>query len=322
MATTLQEQIGVDDLGGDRFASRVNPGRMGNAQNIAYGGCAMGNGISAACSTVPPGYLLYSVTGNYLGPALTDRKLKCSVRRVRDTRTFATRLVEVSQDQDDGEPRLCMIMLADFQVKEKASLLVYSAPPSMEYSPVERCPDKNERAAEMVREGIIPEKLARLYIATFGFNDVFFETRLTPESVASNNLHGVARKAKTPQDHLPITSKTSADWFRTRQPVDRLTDAYASLGFVLDGALSFIPLTHSQRFLDDASACSSLDFALRFFTADIKLANWHLREIKTVVGGDGRTYTEGRLWDSEGNMVANMTQQSIMRPPKVAKASL
>lgn len=322
MATTLQEQIGVEELGGDEFVSRVNPARMGNAQNIAYGGCALGAGISAACSTVSPEYLLYSATGNYLGPALTDRGLKCSVRRVRDTRTFATRLVEVSQDQDDGRPRLCMIMLADFQVKEAASLLVYSAPPSMAYSPVEKCPDSRERAWEMVREGIIPEKIAKLYIATFGFNNVFFETRLTPEGVASNNLYGVARKAKTPQDHLPFTSRTSADYFRARRPVDRKSDVFASLGFVLDGAVSFIPLTHSQKFLDEASACSSLDFALRFFTGEINLGDWHLREIKTVVGRDGRTFTEARLWDSDGNMVANMTQQSIMRPLKVAKAAL
>ena len=82
----------------------------------------------------------------------------------------------------------------------------------------------------------------------------------------------------------------------------------------MDGALSFLPLAHNAMFLDDAGACSSLEFAFRLFDTDLDLTRWHLREMKTVTGGNGRTYSESRLWDSEGNMVANMTQQSILRP--------
>ncbi|KAL0931496.1 acylthioesterase ii [Colletotrichum truncatum] len=314
MATTLEEQVSVDQLGPEQYVSRVKPARMGNARNIAYGGCAMGCGISAAYDSVPSKYLLYSVTGTYLGPALTDRKLKFSVRKIRDTRTFATRLVEISQDQDDGQSRPCMIMLADFQVKEPASMLVYSPPPSMTYSPPEKCLDIHQGTAELVRRGVATEEMGKAYLATFGFNSIFFETRATPEGVATNNLHGMARKAKTPQDGLPLTSKTSADWVRCRHPLPRLKDRFAGLGFLLDGALAFIPLTHSQMFLTDTAACSSLDFALRFFTGDLDLDKWHLRELKTVAGSDGRTYTEARFWDRDGNLVANMTQQSIMRP--------
>ncbi|KAK2011737.1 acyl-CoA thioesterase II [Colletotrichum eremochloae] len=323
MAATLQEQVAVDDVGSDQFVSRANPARMGNAANIAYGGCTISIGVQAACSTVPAKYLLYSATGNYLGPALTDRKLRCSVRRVRDTRTFATRLVEISQDQDDGKPRLCMIMLADFQVKEEKSLLVYSTPPSMSYSPPEQCLALEEMAQGLLRRGTVTEKLVKLFMASFGLNERFFETRGVPETVAPNNLFGMAKTAKTPQHDLDLTSKTSAHWFRCRHPIGRLQDRFAGLAFLLDGALSFIPLTHSNKFLDDAGPCSSLDFALRFFTGDIDLDKWHIREIKTITGNDGRTYSEARLWDREGNMVAIMNQQSIMRPPKgLTRASL
>ncbi|TDZ73338.1 hypothetical protein CTRI78_v001248 [Colletotrichum trifolii] len=320
---TLQEQVAVDDAGSDVFVSRVLPDRMGNARNIAYGGCALGNGISAAYETVSPNYLLYTVTGNYLGPALTDRKLICSVRRVRDTRTFATRLIEISQDRDDGKTRPCMILLADFQVKEKTSMLVYSAPPSIRYSPAEACPNIQDGTADLVRRGVVSEQQRQAYLKTFGFNDRLVESRLTPEGVSSNNLLGLAKKAKTPQEDLPITSKTSAEWFRSRHPIDRPQDRFAGLGFVMDGAIAFIPLTHNRMFLDDSSACSSLDIALRFFTGDLDLDKWHLREWKTSSGSDGRTYSEARLWDDAGNMVASMTQQSIMRPAEVpARASM
>ena len=113
-----------------------------------------------------------------------------------------------------------------------------------------------------------------------------------------------------------MTDKTSAEWIRVRHPVNSPQDRFACLAFVMDGALAFIPLTHSNMFLDDAAATSSLDFALRFFTGEVEPSKWHLRELKSVVGGDGRTYNEARIWGEEGNMVASMTQQCILRPHK------
>jgi acyl-CoA thioesterase len=90
----------------------------------------------------------------------------------------------------------------------------------------------------------------------------------------------------------------------------------------MDGALSFIPLTHSKMSLHDAGACSSLDFALRIMSNKIDMREWNFKEMKTIHGSDGRTYSEGRLFDRKGKMVAIMNQQSILRPKKVEKASL
>lgn len=313
MAATLAEQVGVDPSGPDRFVSRANPGRMGNAANIAYGGCAIGLAIQAAYQTVGPAYLLYTAMGNYLGPAFTDRKILCSVRRLRDTRTFATRQVELSQVLDDGSTRMCMSVLADFQVKEKASMLEFSAPPMREYSPPDKCAETKEVAAAMVEKGLLRRELAEMYKTTFGMKNRFMETRLCPEGVPAQNLMGMA-KSGTDQDHLPITSKTWADWTRVRHPTNGATDKFAALGFIMDEALSFLPLTLSNRPLYDAGACSSLDFAIRFFTSEFDLSQWNFREMNTVAGRGGRTYSEARFWDQEGNMVADMTQQSIMRP--------
>lgn len=319
MASTLDEQLSVVEVGKDEFISKSDPGRMGNLNNIAYGGCAIGVGIEAAGRTVPEGHYLYSVMGNYLGPALTDRKLKCTVRRVRDTRTFATRIVELGQEQDNGKMRLCMSILADFQIKEKASLLEYSAPPDRKYSPVEKCQTALENIEDLVKKGVVPEMHAEAYKDQFDLMGRFCEVRPTPEGVVAHNLNGLAKKAKTPHDGNPLTSKTSADWFRSRHS---MKDNYAGLGFVMDGALSFIPLAHNNMFLDDAAACSSLDFALRFFTTDIDMSRWHMREMKTIAAGNGRTYSESRLWDQQGNMVAVMSQQSILRPVPDEKSKL
>jgi acyl-CoA thioesterase len=40
---------------------------------------------------------------------------------------------------------------------------------------------------------------------------------------------------------------------------------------------------------------------------------WCLRERKVLAAGRGRTYSEGRLWDGEGALVASMTTQCILR---------
>lgn len=44
---------------------------------------------------------------------------------LRDTKTFATRRVVVSQRRPDGQPRPCMELIADFHVEEPA-LMMYS----------------------------------------------------------------------------------------------------------------------------------------------------------------------------------------------------
>jgi len=322
MSAPLTDQLSLREISPGEFESNHNPRRMGNTANIAYGGWTLAIAANAAYQSAPPSYHLYSMLGHFLGPALTDRKLFCAVRKIRDTRTFATRQVEVSQAQDDGSRRLALFAVADFQVREKASLLTYSAPPSKPYSNFENSPTMESRLQSMIQAKIIPQKVADVHNVVFSLLAQFFDQRPCPESISTQNLKGMAKHVKTAQDHLPLTSKTSADWFRAKDTLETEVQQFPTLAFAMDAAISFVPLTHSHKFLDDAAACSSLDFALRIFSNDVNLNDWHLREQATVTGAEGRTYTEARLWDRDGNMVASMTQQCIMRPKPGIKSSL
>ncbi|RAH86627.1 acyl-CoA thioesterase II [Aspergillus japonicus CBS 114.51] len=321
-ARTLAEHISVEQIGPNVFQSRYKPEKMGNAANIAYGGCALGVAVNVACQTVPSQYLLYSVTGHFLAPVSTEQKLTCSVRRLRDTRTFATRQVEITQEQPDKTSRLCMIILADFQKAGERAMLSYFTPPDRTYSPPEACRTPQEIGTDMVRRGVLTEEAFSQYTTLFSLIARFFETRQTPEGVSGQNFNGMAKAHPTGQDALPLTARTSADWFRVRDPMHHGSEEYAGLAFVLDAFLSFLPLAHSGMFLDDAGACASLDFSMRVFSSDWGLEKWHLRELKTVAGADGRTYTEARMWDQSGRLVANMTQQCILRPKREPKAVL
>jgi acyl-CoA thioesterase II len=324
LAATLPEQVSLEKLADDYYVTLFNPDKMGNTANIAYGGCTLAAGVNAAYETVSPEYHCFSIMGNYLGPALTDRKLYCKIRRIRDTKTFASRQVEISQVQDDESHRTCVILFAEFQRQEPAILLSYSAPPSRQYSLVKGSPTKAENIDALVKAGKVPEQMVKVFNKVFGLMERFWEGRPVPEAIMSQNLYGMAKHLPTTQDHLPLTSKTSAEWVRSKSKLVKEADQVSALSFYMDGALSFIPLSHSHMFLQDAGACSSLDFALRIFSNKVDLNEWHLKEMKTHNGAEGRTYSEGLLWDEKGNMIASMTQQSVMRPPakKSPKASL
>lgn len=306
--------------GENTFESQNVADKMGNLANIGYGGSTLAFAINAASATVEPNYRLYSALGNFLGPVLTDRKMNCTVSRLRDTRSFATREVRVSQDYPDGKSRLVLTMLADYQVPEPASVLAYSAKPSISYAPVAQTVPAAEHRQRQFEAGVIKKGEQVLFDRLFSAMGRYFEHRPCPEGVASQNLAGLAKHVKTTQDHLSLPEKTSADWYKHRKPLATQTENLCAMSYLMDGMVSFVPLTHSHRALSDAGSCSSLDFALRVFSNDVSLDKWHLRELKTVRGGNGRTYSEGRIWDEDGNMIANMTQQSILRPVAVKAA--
>ena len=305
------EQLAFKELGENSWTTIHPPQRMGNALPIAYGGYALAVACKAACLSVPDGYQIYSFMGNYLGPAMTDRPLLAQTRTIRQTRTFATRHVEVSQTQDDGQSRVCLFATADFQAKEK-SMFEYSRAPSKKYSSHANLPSSIETAHNLLGAGKIDQKQHDTFVRAFSVSASLFDVHPCPEGVFAQNLSGLAKHLAHSQDTIPLPQRTTADWFRSSSPLTTRVDHLAALTFYTDGALSFCPLSFSHQYLDDSAACSSLDFALRFF-GDVDMNAWQLREISTHVGSGGRTFSECWVWDEQGRAVACMSQQSIMR---------
>ena len=293
------------------FESIHKPEKMGNLANIAFGGNTLAVAVNAALQTIPPGFFLYSALGNYLGPAFTDRTLQCKVRDVRTTKTFATRHVELSQVQKDGKRRLCLFLSADFQAAEPASLLTYSRPPMMSYSTVEDSPTIEENRQDCLKQGIVDEETVELHKDIFGFCERFIHRRPCSEGFITQNLTGLAKKGTpTTQDHLPLPERSSGDYFKSKHVLTTAAEHTAALAFVMD--MGMLALT--GRSMDEVGSQSSLEFALRVFSNELDLNAWCLRELSTVVGGDGRTYNEAQVWDGRGRMLCNMTQQCLLRP--------
>ena len=313
MSMNITDSLAVRQVSANRYESLRFPEKMGNSANIAFGGCTLGVAAAAVHEGVSEPYRLYSFTGQFLGPALTARKLMCTVREVRKTRSFITKVVEVSQKQDNGSERTCLIALADFHTIEPASLLIYSKHPSTEHSSVQNSPSVAEHRQNLVRSGATSAESAELHTKAFGLMAKFFDNKICPEAINGQCLVGFGTAAKTTQDHLPLVERTAADWIRCRQPLETPGQHASSLAFVMDAAISFLPLTLSGLSLSDAGACSTLDFSLRFLTNEVNINEWHLREWRTIAADGGRTYSEAQLWDQDGKMVVSMTQSSILR---------
>lgn len=313
MASTLNSQLAIEQLDDGEFVSRECPSSFGNPAGLAYGGCTLGVATRAAHATAPEGYNLYSLVGQFLGPASTESRLFCSVERTRDTRTFATRRVVVRQRLPDGRARTCLEALADFHAEEPA-LLRYSARPTARYSG----PGGSRAAEDLVGSAAAREGGGGLLDGDPASDarrafDACLELRYCPEGMAAQTVVGLAPALPTDQDGRGVAERASAEWVRARgPPLASAGERAAAHAFYMDG-LPFTAVAHSKLRPSDVAASLTLDFALRVFAPEVDLTAWHLRERRTAAAGLGRAYCEGRLWDERGNLVACMTQQSILR---------
>ncbi len=279
----LKDQIAVKPLE-DHYVSVLPPTRMGDLADWAYGGNILAVAVSAAYATITTGHHLYSICGHFVRPASPSYKLICRVERIRDTRTFQTRHLRLYQNGPSGE-QLCLIATADFHIEESAELVNYSARPHEWTSPPRT--SKTESTSEH-----------GLYRNIDPFTDV--QTLHTN----SNN------KEKDIPDII------SAENFRINGPLPTEADQIAALAFYMDRGLAYIPANHAGRSLFDASACATLDFALRLATHRFDLGDWHNSEKRTCRAGGARAFSEGRVFGGDGRLLASMTQETILRPKR------
>lgn len=313
---TLMKLTAVNEISDNVFASESFPQTLGNILPIGYGGCTTAIAVRSAYQTVDDGFHAISVLGSFHGPTKVDRNLKCHVFKTRQTRTFATRRVVVSQTQDDGSDRMCAEMFVDFHVSENGPF-EYSTPPSKEYRIQPLDPQKtatgSEVAYELVEKGRLHKKVADFQLKAYSMTESLYEIRMCRDGVFGQNCWGTAKNLVTAQDDRKIYDKTSADWFRAREQLNTEADNVAALAWHLDGGLSFMPLFHDHKSLFDAGPATTLDFALRILRPEVRTDAWLLRELKTIGAHGARTYSESRVWNEAGEMVAVMTQTCICR---------
>lgn len=207
-------------------------------ENIAYGGATTSMAVAAAFKTVKAEFHLYSLLGYFLGPSLTDRHVTCNVYRSRDTKSFATRRVVLTQLLDDGSDRKCLELIADFQRKEPAAAMEFLPPTSRQYLHPSQAPNTEALRDQFVAKGLLTKTQGNLLDSMFSLSKKFFETVPCVEGITGQNMMGFGKALPTDQDHLHITDKVSAEWFRARGVLPSTAEQMSALAFNMDGGLS------------------------------------------------------------------------------------
>lgn len=317
----LSELLDVFQSGNDEFTSTHLPFHATPNTSVAYGGCTTGLAIRSAFKTITkPDLHLYSVMGAFHGPTLTNRPAICRVTRTRDTKTFASRRIEVCQKQDNGTERTCADIFVEFHVSEDA-MMNFSATPTRNYGNDPEDPSTSISGAEMLAEALA--KGQDTLLAAGGYVQMLdFQVRICEMRLCRDGLPGNPITSGKSQEHLSITEKASAEWIRSWHPLKDEAENIAALVSIMDSGLTPLPLILESKNLFEPSACSTLDFSLRIMLPGIQMHKWHLRERKTVAAAVGRTYGESRVWDEDGNLVVVASQSSILRPRKEKEAKI
>jgi acyl-CoA thioesterase II len=335
------------------YQSIAKPVSMGNTLPIAYGGYTCALAIQAAFHSLPgstkeeqSSWAIYSANGLFLGPTTTESPIQYAVTKLRDTRSFATRSILASQ-QVNGKERSCFTILVDFTRKvpsagpphREAKLpFSYSASPLQSYPHPDKLQELWEVAEGRVKRGAMSERDFDALKFVFGLSRKVSTSKMITGGIFDETSYGIVPKRDTAKQlSTPdLTQRRNVDYFKARDtlvPTESKDKSDGSLplmasaiqasylAFVLDGALAFYPLSENGLALQDAGACSTLDFALRFHDDEYDLQDWHCREMRTYCADRDRTFSESLLYNLQGKLMVSTTQQCVLRSKPISSSN-
>jgi acyl-CoA thioesterase-2 len=250
-----------------------------------FGGQQLGQALVAASNTVEPDRFIHSMHGYFLRSGDMDLPITYSVDRIRDGRSFSTRRV---QSYQNGEPLFSSIY--SFQIAEKG----------LEHQ-------------DSLPEGIPePESLPKLIDLVSGMDDPSaqywakarpFDMRHIEKSIYFY-VEG---------EHVAH----QAIWFRT---IDTLPDDQvlhnAALAYASDySLLEPIYRRHGLVWSHPGLMAASLDHAM-WFHRPARVDEWLLYVQDSPNARGARGLSLGKIFNRQGELVATVAQEGIVRIPK------
>ncbi|WJY68183.1 acyl-CoA thioesterase [Corynebacterium auris] len=248
-----------------------------------FGGHVAGQALVAATRTVGEAMRVHSLHGYFLRAGAANSETIYRVSRPRDGRSFATRTVEAVQE---GE--VIFSMQASFHVTTD------SGPDHQD--PMRKVPPPNEVDPEIARA------VQRFQGLSSEWSD--WDFRLVPPEEF---------------EHDKNASGQQLVWFKSKVPLpDEDTFHVCTLAYMSDMTLLYTALIpHPGRQVQLASLDHAIWF-LRPFRAD----DWLLYDQSTPSAHHGRGLTQGKIYDSAGNLVAVCMQEGLTRDLREGAASV
>lgn len=268
-----------------RYSGGTQPGGMGRV----FGGQVIAQALQAAQASAPERMSAHSLHAYFLRGGTEGLNTHYEVSCDLDGRSFANRRVVARQ----GEA-VILTLTASFQRPEDGLSHQDAAMPDVP-PPEELMPDADQRRAMVERAGDRMSEAQRALV-------------LRPRPIEMRTvgkLHWMNTEPSPPHAH---------SWFRTVAPLPadpalhRAVIAYAS-DYTLLGTAA---LPHGLSWLRGELTGASLDHAL-WFHRPARADQWLLYATDSPWAGSGRGYNRGRIFDRDGNLVASVSQEGMMR---------
>lgn len=251
-----------------------------------FGGQVLAQSLVAANRTVED-RTVHSLHGYFLRPGDINLPITFSVDRLRDGRSFSTRRVQAYQK---GEPIFSMI--ASYQVSDPG--LEHQA----EFPKDIPAPETLPSAAELIGEN--PHPVAQYWAKARPFDmrhvgsPIYFSVEGEPVAHQAVWLKALGRLPNDPALHTAAL-------------------AYASDYSILES----IYRAHGIAWSHPGLKSASLDHAM-WFHRQPKVDEWMLYVQESPSAQGGRGLALGRIFSRDGQLVATVAQEGMVRVPELA----
>ncbi|KZX53629.1 MAG: acyl-CoA thioesterase domain-containing protein [Pseudomonadota bacterium] len=288
----------VSREGDDAFTGRMQPDGIGRV----FGGQVIAQALQAAQATAPDGLEAHSLHAYFLRGGKEGVDIDYATARDFDGRSFANRRVVASQTDEDGKPRPILNLTASFQRPEDG--LAHDDVTMPDVTPPEDLKSDMEMRHKLVESA--GDKMSEAQR-----NLVLRPRPIDMRTV--DRLHWMNSEPREPRAH---------SWFRTVAPLPSIEEnpalhraviAYAS-DYTLLGTSA---LPHGLSWMRGELVGASLDHAI-WFHRPARADEWLLYATDAPWSGGGRGFNRGRIFNRQGELVASVAQEGMMRRRKGA----
>ena len=288
----------VSREGDDAFTGRMQPDGIGRV----FGGQVIAQALQAAQATAPDGLEAHSLHAYFLRGGKEGVDIDYATARDFDGRSFANRRVVASQTDEDGKPRPILNLTASFQRPEDG--LAHDDVTMPDVTPPEDLKSDMEMRHKLVESA--GDKMSEAQR-----NLVLRPRPIDMRTV--DRLHWMNSEPREPRAH---------SWFRTVAPLPSIEEnpalhraviAYAS-DYTLLGTSA---LPHGLSWMRGELVGASLDHAI-WFHRPARADEWLLYATDAPWSGGGRGFNRGRIFNRQGELVASVAQEGMMRRHKGA----
>ncbi|KAH9005014.1 thioesterase II [Lactarius hatsudake] len=263
-----------------------------------FGGQVISQGLVAATKSVKPDFALHVNKCYFLQPVSPAIPVLYYVDRVREGRSYATRLVRAVQGGKDALTMMCSFQLPEPWQPSQSWQMYKVAPP-------ESCPDEVELLRRMATEQ--PERTEEAKAWLRGYAQAREES---PVAV------------KHAGEHIdPDGRRTFLYWMKAKTdkkfpaPLHKCIMAYISDLHFMAPAITGAGFkrSHDNGGPKALAMASSLDHSIVFYEHEFDSTEWFLYAMSSQVSGHGRGCATGLLYSREGKLLAVANQEGVMR---------